>query len=130
MPIKVIPSGESLGATVEGLDLARLSDADADAVVQALGRHGVIRFPDQSLTAADLKNFSARLGDLEILLGGAHAVEGAPRGAVVVPQPLRVGVVRQPCRIGEQPFLEALREHGKVFVEQIAGACPSRQEAT
>ena len=71
MPIKVIPSGESLGATVEGMDLANLSDADADAAVQALGRHGVIRFPNQSLTAADLKNFSARLGDLDPCSAGS-----------------------------------------------------------
>ena len=78
MPIKVIPSGESLGATVEGLDLAHLSDADADAVVQALGRRGVIRFPNQSLAAADLKNFSARLGDLEINVIGAHQEPGLP----------------------------------------------------
>jgi taurine dioxygenase len=78
MPIKVVPSVESLGATVEGLDLAHLSDADADAAVQALGRHGVIRFPDQNLTAADLKNFSARLGDLEINVIGAHQEPGLP----------------------------------------------------
>jgi taurine dioxygenase len=78
MPIKVAPSGESLGATVEGMDLARLSDADADTVVQALGRHGVIRFPNQSLTAADLKNFSARLGDLEINVIGTHQEPGLP----------------------------------------------------
>ena len=78
MPIKVVPSGESLGATVEGLDLAALSDADADAAVQALGRHGVIRFPNQSITAADLKNFSARLGDLEINVIGGHQEPGLP----------------------------------------------------
>ena len=78
MPIKIIPSGESLGATVKGLDLADLSDEDANAVVQALGRHGVIRFPNQNLTAADLKNFSARLGDLEINVIGAHQEPGLP----------------------------------------------------
>ena len=78
MPIKVVPSGESLGATVEGLDLAHLSESDADTAVQALGRHGVIRFPDQRLTAGDLKSFSARLGDLEINVIGAHQEPGLP----------------------------------------------------
>jgi alpha-ketoglutarate-dependent taurine dioxygenase len=60
---------------VEGLDLAHLSEAVADAVVQALGRHGVIRFPSRVLlTATDLRNFSARLGDLEINVIGTHQV--------------------------------------------------------
>jgi len=78
MPIEIIPSGEALGATLAGLDLARLSDADADACIHELGRHGVIRFPDQKLTALDLKNFSARLGELEINVIGAHQEPGLP----------------------------------------------------
>ena len=78
MSIKVTPSGETLGASMEGLDLSRLSDADSDTVVQALGRHGVIRIPNQTLTATDLRSFSARLGELEINVIGAHQEPGLP----------------------------------------------------
>ena len=78
MPIEIIPSGDTLGAALAGLDLACMSDADADAVVEALGRYGVIRFPDQQLSAADLKRFSARLGDLEVNVIGTHQEPGLP----------------------------------------------------
>ncbi len=47
--MRIVPSGKVLGATVEGLDLARpLPEADVEALVQALGRYGVLRFPRQS----------------------------------------------------------------------------------
>ena len=66
MVMQIIPSGETLGATLEGLDLADPSDAMVQTVVQALGRYGVVRFPRQTLSASELKNFSAHLGELEI----------------------------------------------------------------
>ena len=69
--MQVFPGSESLGATIEGVDLAAVSDTTVEAIVQALGRHGVIRFPRQTLSAADLKNFSARLGELEVNVIGA-----------------------------------------------------------
>ena len=46
--------------------------------MQALGRHGVLRFPAQTLTAAQLKAFSAQLGDLEINVAGAFQEPGLP----------------------------------------------------
>src|ERR1044071_6128651 len=68
--MKVIPSGEALGARIEGLVLARpLSKAEPDGVLGALGKHGVIRFPRQTLTGRQLADFSAQLGDLEINVG-------------------------------------------------------------
>ena len=76
--MKTTPSGEPLGASLEGLDLAHASDSDIDAVVDALGRYGVIRFPDQDLTPADLRNFSAHLGDLEVNVIGTHQEPGMP----------------------------------------------------
>ena len=76
---QVIPSGETLGASVEGIDLsAALSDATVEAVVQALGRYGVVRFSSQSLSASDLKKFSACLGELEINVIGAFQEPGHP----------------------------------------------------
>ena len=70
--MKVIPSGESLGARVEGLDLARpLQPPELQGVLQALGKYGVVRFPRQELTGRQLRDFSAQLGDLEINVGSA-----------------------------------------------------------
>jgi taurine dioxygenase len=70
--MRVIPSGESLGAAIEGLDLAKpLGRAELDGVLQALGKYGVVRFPRQELTGRQLRDFSAQLGDLEINVGSA-----------------------------------------------------------
>ena len=78
MALNIIPSGQTLGATITGLNLARLSGADTDAAIQALGRYGVVRFPDQHLTPADLRDFSACLGDLEVNVIGKHQEPGMP----------------------------------------------------
>jgi taurine dioxygenase len=78
--LKIVSSGQSLGATIEGLDLAQpLSDAEHDAALSALGRYGVIRFPRQSLTGRQLADFSARFGKLEINVANAYQDEGLPQ---------------------------------------------------
>src|SRR5689334_15764429 len=70
--MKVIPSGDSLGAAIEGLDLAKpLPPAELQGVLQALGKYGVVRFPRQELSGKQLRDFSAQLGDLEINVGSA-----------------------------------------------------------
>jgi taurine dioxygenase len=75
----VIPSGETLGATVEGLDLAQpLAGAAFDLVVEALGRYGVVRFPAQRLAARELRDFAARFGELEINVANAYQEPGIP----------------------------------------------------
>ena len=77
--MKTIPTGQSLGATIEGLDLAQpLPDAEQSAVLDALGRHGVLRFPRQSLTGRQLADFSARFGTLEVNVAGSHQEPGVP----------------------------------------------------
>ena len=77
--MKVIGSGQSLGATIEGLDLAQpLSDGDFDAVLRALGERGVVRFPRQKLTGRELADFSARFGKLEINVANAFQEPGIP----------------------------------------------------
>jgi taurine dioxygenase len=76
---QVIPSGRSLGATIEGLDLSRpLSDEEFDFAYRALGEYGVLRYPSQSLTAQQLKDFSARWGELEINVANMHQEPGMP----------------------------------------------------
>ena len=74
----VIPSGHTLGATIEGLNLARLSDGEFDAAIKALGDYGVLRFPRQELSATELKAFSERFGDLEINVANAYQEPGIP----------------------------------------------------
>ncbi len=63
----IIPTGETLGASITGLNLAEpLGAATAAAVLEALGRHGVLCFPGQSPGPAALKAFAGRFGALEI----------------------------------------------------------------
>jgi taurine dioxygenase len=83
--VKVLPSGDSLGATLEGLDLARpLVREELDRVLQALGKYGGVRFPSQRLTGQQLRDFSAQLGDLEINVGSAGYQEpGVPEVMVL-----------------------------------------------
>ena len=68
----VNPSGASLGARIEGLDLSQpLSDAEIDLILSALGEHGVICFPDQALDPARQKAFAGRFGSLEVNVAAA-----------------------------------------------------------
>ena len=78
--MRVIPSGEALGASIEGLDLAQpLTPAQLEGVLKTLGEHGVVRFPRQTLTGRELADFSRQLGDLEINVGSAGYQEpGVP----------------------------------------------------
>jgi taurine dioxygenase len=77
--MQLIPSGRVLGATIEGLDLAKpLAESEVEGVIQALGRHGVVRFPRQTLDAAQQKRFAARFGELEINVAGAYQEPGIP----------------------------------------------------
>jgi len=64
--LTITPTGDILGATVEGLDLAEpLSDVTLGALLVALGEHGYLRFPAQDLTSFQLKAFSERFGDIQ-----------------------------------------------------------------
>jgi alpha-ketoglutarate-dependent taurine dioxygenase len=67
------PTGEILGATVRGIDLSRpLGDHDFGTILVALGEHGVLRFPDQKIDAAALRDFSARFGRIQATSGEFH----------------------------------------------------------
>jgi alpha-ketoglutarate-dependent taurine dioxygenase len=69
--LEILPSGEVLGATVKGAELSQpLSDGDFDTLLRALGRYGVLRFPEQSLTPAAQKAFAGRFGSLEVNVAG------------------------------------------------------------
>ena len=68
MAIEVIPSGDALGARIEGVDLTRaLDDATFNAVRDAFYEHEVVYFRGQPLTDADHIRFSERFGELRKL---------------------------------------------------------------
>lgn len=69
--MEVISTGMQLGAVVQGLDIsAPLSSDQVNALIRAVGRYGVLEFPDQKLTSESLRNFSAQFGKLLISPGG------------------------------------------------------------
>lgn len=77
--MRIIPTGRVLGATIEDLELSRpLEEREIEAIIQALGRHGVVRFPAQRLTARQQRDFAARFGELEINVAGAYQEPGIP----------------------------------------------------
>jgi taurine dioxygenase len=60
------PSGAVLGAIVRGIDLqAPLGDREFGQILLGLGRHGVLRFPDQHLDLGALKRFSEQFGEIQ-----------------------------------------------------------------
>ena len=66
--IRIEPGSEVLGAKVSGVDLRQpLSKSDFAALLRALGNHGVLRFPDQLISATELKRLSEQFGELQML---------------------------------------------------------------
>ncbi|HTT39755.1 MAG TPA: TauD/TfdA family dioxygenase [Burkholderiales bacterium] len=77
--IQVKPSGDTLGATIEGLDLSLpLADEHVALIFRTLATHGVVCFPGQRLEAGQLKSFSQRFGTLEINVAGTFYEPGMP----------------------------------------------------
>ena len=77
--MQLIPSGKSLGARVEGLDLSKpLSDEVFRQLEQALGRFGVLSYPGQALTSLQLKQFAERFGRLEVNVANLYQEPGLP----------------------------------------------------
>ena len=71
--LTIEPTGQILGATVRGADLSQpLSDDDFASTLLALGAHGVLRFPDQKIDAAALRDFSRRFGRIQATSGEFH----------------------------------------------------------
>jgi taurine dioxygenase len=73
--IEVVPGTGALGARILGIDLSRpLAEDDRRAILRALGRHGVLCFPEQRLDPVTLRDFCARFGSLELNVarGGFH----------------------------------------------------------
>lgn len=65
--MQIIPSGQTLGARVEGIDLGNpLADPDFRTILRALGQHGVLCFPQQTFGVGPFAAFGRRFGDLEV----------------------------------------------------------------
>jgi alpha-ketoglutarate-dependent taurine dioxygenase len=79
--LTIEPTGAVLGATVRGIDLARpLREPDLGRRLLALGKHGVLRFPDQHLDLGALKRFSEQFGEIQ---GGSLRRRVEPQHALV-----------------------------------------------
>jgi taurine dioxygenase len=77
--MQIIPSGQTLGARIQDLDLARpLTDPDFRAVLRALGEHGVLCFPNQNFGVPDFAAFARRFGELEINVANQFHEPGFP----------------------------------------------------
>ncbi|MEZ5856810.1 MAG: TauD/TfdA family dioxygenase [Hyphomicrobiaceae bacterium] len=64
--ITVVPTGASLGADIQGLDLAAsIDDTTFQAIYQAWNDHLVLRFRGQKLDDDQLAAFSRRFGELD-----------------------------------------------------------------
>ncbi|MFN3209908.1 MAG: TauD/TfdA dioxygenase family protein [Roseovarius sp.] len=71
--MKITPNEEGFGARIYDIDLSKpLTEGQVEEVRQALGKYGVVSFPDQHLEPVDLKNFSANFGTLEINVAGNY----------------------------------------------------------
>lgn len=77
--ISIKPAGAILGATVEGVDLARrLSDRVFALLLGALAEFGVLRIPGQNIDVVALKEFAGRFGSLEINVANSFHEPGHP----------------------------------------------------
>jgi alpha-ketoglutarate-dependent taurine dioxygenase len=64
--IAVESTGAVLGATIHGVDLSGPVPEDVFGVIlHALGHHGVLRFPNQTLEPGDISRFSAMFGEIQ-----------------------------------------------------------------
>jgi taurine dioxygenase len=64
--MEIEPTAAVLGATLRGIDLAQpLAERDFGRILAALGRWGVLCFPDQHLDLAALKRFSELFGEIQ-----------------------------------------------------------------
>lgn len=63
-PLKIVPTG-TVGAEVQGVDIASLTETQVAAVKQAWYRHDVLVFRKQRLADDDLLEFSRHFGELD-----------------------------------------------------------------
>ena len=68
--LTIKPNDAILGATIEGFDASKpMDEATFGTILAALGKYGVLRFPDQALDPMALKLFSERFGEIQAGIG-------------------------------------------------------------
>lgn len=84
MDMQIEPTGKILGASIEGIDLAQpVSEVDFKQILKALGEHGVLCFPRQSLDTEAFARFGAMFGELEINVANLFHEPGHPEVMVL-----------------------------------------------
>ncbi len=77
--MKITPTHQTLGAVIDDIDLSQpLAKADFGVILHALGEHGVLCFPRQTLDAPGLRAFSAHFGGLQASLTGTYCERNMP----------------------------------------------------
>jgi taurine dioxygenase len=64
--LRIEPASGAVGADVHGIDIAKLSDAEFEAIYAAWLEHHVLFFRDQHISPADQTAFAARFGELDV----------------------------------------------------------------
>jgi taurine dioxygenase len=65
--MEIIPSGQTLGARIEGIDLGEpLPDGDFRTLLRALGQYGGLCFPRQTFDTPAFATFARWFGDLKV----------------------------------------------------------------
>src|SRR6266436_6822283 len=84
--VTVAPSGTTLGAEIQGVDLRTMNDGEFAAIYRAWLDHLAVLVRGQMLTDEDLITFSRRFGDLDwapVQETGRRFVEGLPEIYIV-----------------------------------------------
>jgi taurine dioxygenase len=90
--LSIEPTGNALGATVHGINLADpVDETTFSHILVALGRHGVLRFPDQKIEMDTLRQLSERFGDIQGPTAGTPDVARETYEHVGTLSNLRVG---------------------------------------
>ena len=76
MPFTIKPVGEHIGAECIGLDAARATAGDAEALKRALADHGVMFLRGQQLSPGALRDFGALFGPVETPIRDRFKVPG------------------------------------------------------
>lgn len=64
--MQITKASEAVGATVEGVDITRLSDGQFEEIRSAFRDHGALFFKDQTLTPEDHIAFAKRWGGIDL----------------------------------------------------------------
>ena len=84
--VTVVPTGQALGAEIQGVDLRQIEAADFAAIYRAWLDQQVVLFRGQQLSDEDLIAFSRRFGELDwapVQESGRRFVEGHPEIYIV-----------------------------------------------